>query len=68
MALARQADRIDLYFFGYGRDFTACLRDYRRLSGAVPLIPRWALGNWWSRYWPYRQDELLDLMRDFPSA
>ena len=59
------ADAVDLYFFGYGRDFTACLSDYRRLSGAVPLIPRWALGNWWSRYWPYRQDELLELMRDF---
>ncbi len=61
----QRAGRIDLYFFGYGRDFTACLHDYRRLSGAVPLLPRWALGNWWSRYWPYRQDELLDLMRDF---
>ncbi len=59
------APATDLYFFAYGQDHAACLRDYRALSGGVPLVPRWALGNWWSRYWPYRQDELLALMRDF---
>ncbi len=55
----------DLYFFGYGRDYQGCLRDYCKLAGDVPLLPRWALGNWWSRYWPYSQDELMRLMRDF---
>jgi alpha-glucosidase (family GH31 glycosyl hydrolase) len=56
---------IDLYFFGYGHDYVGCLRDYYRLSGPVPLIPRWALGNWWSRYWEYSADELLELMQEF---
>lgn len=55
----------DLYFFGYGHDFHACLRDYYRVSGQVPLLPRWVLGNWWSRYWPYTADELFGLMREF---
>jgi hypothetical protein len=55
----------DLYFFGYGRDFSACLTDFQKVSGQVPLIPRFALGNWWSRYWTYHQEELLALMRDF---
>jgi alpha-glucosidase (family GH31 glycosyl hydrolase) len=55
----------DLYFFGYGRDYTACLADYCSVAGAVPLLPRWALGNWWSRYWPYSADELLGLMQAF---
>ncbi|HNB68312.1 TIM-barrel domain-containing protein [Accumulibacter sp.] len=59
------APALDLYFFAYGQDYAACLRDFRTLSGQVPLLPRWALGNWWSRYWAYRQDELLALMRDF---
>lgn len=58
-------DNIDLYFFGYGLDFKACLRDFVKISGRVPLIPRYALGNWWSRYWAYTQDELSQLMRDF---
>ena len=55
----------DLYFFGYGRHYTECIVDFQKLSGRTPLIPRFALGNWWSRYWAYRQDELLGLMHDF---
>ena len=55
----------DLYFFGYGSDYQGCLRDYARLTGNVPLIPRWILGNWWSRYHAYEQSELLALMDDF---
>ncbi len=58
-------DNQDLYFFGYGRDYIQCLRDYTALSGHAPLLPRWALGNWWSRYWRYTQQELTDLMSDF---
>jgi putative sterol carrier protein len=57
--------RKDLYFFGYGTDYAACLRDYCRVAGQVPLLPRWVLGNWWSRYWAYTDDELLGLMREF---
>ncbi|MBK7894145.1 MAG: DUF5110 domain-containing protein [Anaerolineaceae bacterium] len=56
---------LDLYFFGYGHDYATCLRDYFALTGPVPLLPRWALGNWWSRYWAYTQEELTQLMRDF---
>ena len=58
-------DALDLYFFGYGYDYATCLRDYFALTGRVPLLPRWALGNWWSRYWAYTQDELTQLMQDF---
>jgi len=55
----------DLYFFGYGHDYKTCLRDYCAVGGPMPLIPRWALGNWWSRYWAYTQDELTSLLHDF---
>lgn len=58
-------EALDLYFFGYGHDYATCLRDYFALTGPVPLLPRWALGNWWSRYWAYTQEELTQLMRDF---
>ncbi len=61
----RAVNGVDRYFFGYGDDYGACLADYGRVAGSVPMIPRWALGNWWSRYWDYTQDELTDLMRDF---
>lgn len=55
----------DLYFFGYGRDYTACIVDFQKTSGQIPILPRFALGNWWSRYWAYHQDELIDLIYDF---
>lgn len=55
----------DLYFFGYGKAFTECLVDFQKISGQIPLIPRFVLGNWWSRYWEYHQDELADLMKEF---
>jgi alpha-glucosidase (family GH31 glycosyl hydrolase) len=56
---------IDLYFFGYGQDAQGCLRDFARVAGPAPMVPRWALGNWWSRYWVYSADELLALMDEF---
>ena len=59
------AGSVDVYFFGYGRDYRAWLAAYARIAGGVPLVPRWALGNWWSRYWAYSQEELLALMADF---
>src|SRR5215216_2331376 len=55
----------DLYFFGYGNDIPGLLRDYTRISGEIPMIPRYILGNWWSRFWAYTQDELQSLMQEF---
>ena len=55
----------DLYFFGYGSDYQSCLRDFSHVAGTTPLPPRYALGNWWSRYWAYTADELLGLMQRF---
>lgn len=55
----------DLYFFGYGNDISACLADFTRIAGDIPMIPRYILGNWWSRYWEYTQDDLKNLMLDF---
>lgn len=55
----------DLYFFAYGKDYRACLCDFFSLCGKVPLVPRYALGNWWSRYKDYSQEEYIELMESF---
>ncbi len=55
----------DHYYFAYGRDYKDCLRDFFRLTGNVPLIPKYALGNWWSRYKAYTQAEYRSLMEQF---
>lgn len=57
--------QLDLYFFGHGHDYLACLRDFNLVAGQVPMIPRYVLGNWWSRYWKFTQEELSGLMDDF---
>ena len=31
------------------------------VSGPPPVLPRWALGNWWSRYHRYSADSYLEL-------
>lgn len=57
----------DLYYFAYGHDYLRCLRDFYKLTGPVPLIPKFALGNWWSRYKAYTQQEYHALMERFIS-
>ena len=55
----------DVYFFGYGHDYAACVRDYIRLTGEMRMLPAYALGCWWSRYHAYTQAEYLALMDRF---
>lgn len=64
---AKDRKSIDLYFFGYGHDYLDCLKDFYRLTGNPPLLPRFALGNWWSRYYKYTEDSYLKLMEKFRS-
>lgn len=55
----------DLYYFAYGNDYRACIYDFYRLTGFTPLIPKYTLGNWWSRYKAYTQEEYRSLMQRF---
>lgn len=64
-AVPRDSDGIDMYFFGYGHQYQLCLRDFYRLSGATPLLPKYTLGNWWSRFYRYTEESYLELMKKF---
>ena len=64
-AKAKDRESMDLYFFGYGHDYLGCLKDFYRLTGPTPLLPRFALGNWWSRFYRYSEDSYLSLMEKF---
>ncbi len=55
----------DFYFLGYGLDFKACIRDYYSIAGKVPLIPKWVLGLWWSRWENYSQADILKNIQEF---
>ena len=54
----------DLYCFAT-RDHQRALHLYFQITGAPPMVPRYALGNWWSRYHAYTQQEYLELMDTF---
>ncbi len=58
-------DRKDFYFFGYGRDYKRALKDFYSLCGRTPMLPRYALGNWWSRYYKYTEQSYMALMERF---
>ncbi|MEO6414147.1 MAG: TIM-barrel domain-containing protein [Pedococcus sp.] len=64
-AAPRRQGTKDLYIFARGHDYRAAVADLYAVSGDVPLLPRWALGNWWSRYHPYSADEYLELLDTF---
>ena len=63
----REIDKknVDLYLFIYNKDFGLCLKDYFTLTGYPPLIPRYALGNWWSREYAYKDSDVLELITKF---
>lgn len=61
----RDVKENDVYIFAYGHDYSSALRDFYKISGKTPLVPRFALGNWWSRYYAYTQDGYESLMTRF---
>lgn len=69
--LPRKSEETDVYIFAYGKDYRGALQALYQICGTTPLLPRFALGNWWSRYHAYTEDEYLEQMdkyadRDIP--
>lgn len=61
----RQGEGVDIYLFTYGNDYKEALNDFYRLTGKTPMLPRYALGNWWSRYYAYTEDSYKELVTRF---
>ncbi len=64
-------DSLDIYVFAYGHDYRAAVQAFYMICGNTPLIPRFAFGNWWSRYYAYTEEEYLNVLdrmeeRDIP--
>ncbi len=62
---ARSEGIEDTYLFAYRDDHIDCLYDYLKLSGKISMLPRYALGNWWCRYYAYSDKEYLELLDKF---
>ena len=55
----------DLYLFAYGHRYLEALKDFYHLCGETPMLPRFDLGNWWSRYYKYTEESYMELMERF---
>ena len=61
----RDGSRTDLYVFAYGHDYRAAVQALYAVSGPTPVLPRFALGNWWSRFHRYTADSYAALLDRF---
>ena len=55
----------DWYLFGYGDDYRAALKSLAAVGGAVPMPRKYALGAWYSRYWPFSSDDYRQLVAEY---
>ncbi len=65
---ARRETEADIYVFAYGKEYRDALNALYMITGSVPKIPKFALGNWWSRYYAYTDKEYLHLLDKFDDA
>lgn len=63
--LPEKGDGTDEYVFAYGKEYREAVKALYLIAGEVPMVPRFALGNWWSRYCAYNEREYLALLNRF---
>ena len=54
-----RGDGSDEYIFAYGDNYRAAIKALYMICGRTPLIPRFALGNWWSKNEIYNEVDIL---------
>ncbi|KAL5327977.1 hypothetical protein ACEPPN_005683 [Leptodophora sp. 'Broadleaf-Isolate-01'] len=64
---SEMGDRLDFYLFGYGHDYHDAIKALYSISGPTPILPSWALRNWWSRYYDYSAQSYLEHVDRFRS-
>ena len=55
----------DWYLFGYGDDYRAALQSLTAVGGPVPLPRKYALGTWYSRYWPFSSADYHKIVQEY---
>ena len=61
----------DLYIFAYGMDYKKALRTLFYVSGKPALPRKYVFGSWYSRWWPYTDEDITGIVdgydaHDFP--
>jgi hypothetical protein len=59
--------RFDWYLFGHGVDYRAALGDFVKVAGKITMPPRFGLGVYFSRWWPFADVESMDIINEYQS-
>jgi alpha-glucosidase (family GH31 glycosyl hydrolase) len=57
----------DLYIFAHGFDYAGALYDYTLVGGRTAMVPRYASGIWWSRWYDISSDDTKKIVHDYSS-
>lgn len=63
--MTRPQGNIDIYVFMYNTDYDLAMKDYFLITGRPAFIPRYALGNWWSKDIYYTSNDIERLITQF---
>lgn len=55
---------LDIYFMGYGNNYTKALTDFTKIAGKIPLPPAYVFGYWYSKYASYTSDDYRNIMSE----
>ena len=53
------------YYYIKGNNADDIISGYRELTGKAPIVPKWAMGLWQSRERYKRQDELVNVVKEY---
>ena len=64
-------ENTDIYLFAYGTDYKRALNDLFFVSGKAELPRKYVFGSWYSRWWPYSDEDIKGIVKgydehDFP--
>eukprot|EP01134_Creolimax_fragrantissima_P005070 CFRG5070T1 len=56
---------VDLYLFLHGLDYKRAITDYTKVFGSIPLLPRYTLGTWFTRWFDYNDHGVRRVVNQF---
>ena len=62
------SDTQDWYGFFHGHDYKGALADYVKVGGPIAMVPRQAMGIWWTRWFDFNNWDVNKSMCTVPSA
>src|SRR5574344_299351 len=55
----------DFYFFAYGKDYKGALQTLMQVSGRTPMLPRFVMGSWYSRWYFYTSADYREILKEY---